>query len=675
MYKVAYESSDSGDETVWYIANDGRYVQLTDSGKGDNAGTAKIQGDNTAYAYKIRGVDPDGNKSLDGIIEILDSSGKTILTITPIIDGEDEQVITTKDHPLIDQDADKVYSGVYSTGINYVSHIPDGYYILREVDVPSGFVLNTTEMKVIVSEDGVYANAGSSEDYVDVGNGVGYLTKTMDVFASSGSIDETLTWIYEVQRVNEEQTFSSFNLGNKATYTSRSSHVSPGYGIGTTPYISKAMVSYLVFDRNSVNSLYDYRPSLVQSARSSTGKGSYTDDSKEPFDWPSDVISTEEGEGTLCLYTDQGWTALEVYQDYGLGIVLTDPTTNYDNIQGREISNLFSNSVFALYTDKVMADLVIVKTDEDGQPLQGASFVLTDNSGNYYTENGFQSFTEAEIQKQIADKSGDALFTSDEDGVLRFKDLVEDERYTLKEVIVPDKYTAIDSQIVEVGPYTSSIGGVEYLKVSGYDAVQLQEGNDYYDKDSSNFQYQIEVEDLKESKLDLTLFKTDTNGDPLSGVGFVLYKKDASGNHYYQLAENENDGTTSVTWIEDEQSATIQTDESGHIIFKDLDSGKYYLKEVSTLSGYVLDSEEKIITISLNEDGTSGTGVIKSVEGKNLTLNQDGVTLTMVNRFNTTLPTAGGFGTWMLILAAVILIITGVLVRKKKNNDQDQERI
>lgn len=683
LYKVDPQTTDSGDEIVWYIADDGTLVQLSDSDK-DNTGKAKIQGRDTEYTYIINGVYTGDQASQSGVIEIQDSTGQTVLMITPFIDGDDEQVFTTQDNTLLDQNLDEVYSGIYSTGIHYVSHIPDGKYILREVAVPSGFTLNTTETKIIVSENGVFANAGTSDDYVDVGNGVGYLTKTLDVFASSGSIDETLTWIYEVQRVNTAQTFSAFNLNNAVNYTAASSRTSAGYGRNVTENgdISSAMVSYLVFDRESVNSLYDYRPSLVQSARSKGGTGTYTNDPSQTVTFASGLLTpTSNGEGTLCLYTDEGWTALEVYQDYGLGKSLTLSTTNYDDIQGRDISNLFSNSTFALYTDLVKVDLTILKTDDaenNPQALAGASFILytLDENGNkiYYTEDGFVRYTDAEIRDFIQEvktgstrSEGNPVVTSGSDGVLKFKNLTEGS-YTLEEVIAPDEYALIDPQTVTVGPITTE-NDTEYLSITNYTATRLSEGA-YYDSSSSNFQYLTTIKDTEDDQINVKLIKKNSSGKVLEGVGFTLYRIDSTGISYYQYDED----SKTTNWVSDPDQATkLITDSEGSIQMHVLDSGTYYLQETSTIEDYLPDTQVKSFKVSADTDGKVH---LSSVNGRNISIVQEKEQddyLVMVNLRMQDLPSTGGFGTWMFILAAVILIIAGVLLRKKKNSDQDQE--
>lgn len=51
--------------------------------------------------------------------------------------------------------------------------IPNGVYYLVETDAPKGYTVNATQVKVIVNDTGVYANAGTAEDGISVERGVG----------------------------------------------------------------------------------------------------------------------------------------------------------------------------------------------------------------------------------------------------------------------------------------------------------------------------------------------------------------------------------------------------------------------------------------------------------------------------------------------------------------------
>lgn len=559
------------------------------------------------------------------------------------------------------------YGGKLGSSVQYFGLLTEGCYMVREVSVPDGYLLNPTETKVLVTTEGVFANAGTTTDGVDVGNGVGYLTKTLDVFSSEGSIDETLTWILSALRVNtneNEQSFSGFSLGNTATYAKHSPADKAGYGDDTTTDISQALVTYLVFDRSAENTLYDYRPSLVQSARSSGSSVTYT-----PVNGTSSTTvtlaqgnpATGAGEGTLGLYTDEGWTALEIYQDSSLGSQLTSSETYYTTLGNKNLRNLFSNSTYILYTDEIKADLEIEKVGEklDGsgtKPLEGVKFTLQNTkTGEYYysqtvdgeTETGFKAYNEASA----------AVFeqTTGEDGKIHFTDLPEGD-YLLKEVLVPDEnYTAISDQVVHVGPTTLKDGSVTYVTMSDFVPQRVESS-------TAAFAYGVTIEDPLNRPTEVTLLKTDPDGNALSGAEFVLYTKSGEENRYYQ--ETTEDDNTTVSWTtEESQASKMTSDKTGMITFKDLRPGTYYLKETQAPDGYKLDSEEKVfkLTYTLSADADAGdadgTFSVEAVSGKLFEAASDGtLELSMKNVKIYELPISGSFGTLYFYLLGCLVM-------------------
>lgn len=105
-------------------------------------------------------------------------------------------------------------SVVAEAGTGHFGRISNGKYILREIKPPSGFnVNNDAQTLVLVNDSGVFANAGKPYDSVSVANGAGYLVATLNSFASRGTIDESLRWIYTAMRVNDNTTFAGFAGG------------------------------------------------------------------------------------------------------------------------------------------------------------------------------------------------------------------------------------------------------------------------------------------------------------------------------------------------------------------------------------------------------------------------------------------------------------------------------
>ncbi len=74
--------------------------------------------------------------------------------------------------------------------------LENGIYYLKETGAPEGYIENSTLVKVIVNAEGVYADAGGTDDRVRVHAGVGYLLKPLEKFGSNDDIDATLHDIY-----------------------------------------------------------------------------------------------------------------------------------------------------------------------------------------------------------------------------------------------------------------------------------------------------------------------------------------------------------------------------------------------------------------------------------------------------------------------------------------------
>lgn len=350
--------------------------------------------------------------------------------------------------PLIGATHD-VCSQVAETGTGHFGKLKEGRYYLREITAPAGYALNPEEIPVLVNANGVYANAGAAGDGVAVGNGIGYLTSTLDFAATHGEIDETMTWVYAALIRNDAADFSAFDavsgdvlhVGDGAG-TDQWQFVTPGtaggYGSDTSRDREDAMVTYLEFaDILSADStrenLFDYTPNLNQDPRDAAGKAGK---------------ATLEGENAIRLYTSSGWSDMAVYQDFAYGTkqLTTGNTTNYTDLtELGNISNLFSSSTFVLVQDKPRVDMAVkkVSASDPSQTLSGAQFRLyyTDKDGknHYYkvSDSGAVGWTV---------KKDEAILVTDVNGLATFPDL-PDGTYYLEEVSAPTGFSPIESPI------------------------------------------------------------------------------------------------------------------------------------------------------------------------------------------------------------------------------------
>ena len=159
---------------------------------------------------------------------------------------------------------------------------------------------------------------------------------------------------------------------------------------------------------------------------------------------------------------------------------------------------------------------------------------------------------------------------------------------------------------------------------------------------------------------DLTVDKTDANGNALSGAAFTLYKADADGS--ITLTINGTDGQ--YTQVGSETAAAANGDKYT-AAFSDLGAGSYVLVETTTPNGYnTIDPIAFTITATYNTDGTIDT---LTCDNKDVTatVSTGILSTTVINNGGTALPTTGGIGTTVfyivggvIVLGAVVLIIT-----------------
>ncbi|MCD8109678.1 MAG: hypothetical protein LUE14_06215 [Clostridiales bacterium] len=312
IYYIGY--TDSGTETLIYLYPDE---------DGDNEGEARLQGDTAATGtYEI---DTSEDTSTEGMI-----------TVT--IGGDTYYIYPTEVETTMEEGSQYSSSTgmVYDTsedGTAVFDYLIGGTYYVREISAPDGYLLNTTEIMVLVTGDTIYANAGTADDGVTVARAAGYIVATLDQMAAVGDIDNTLSWIYTTLHINTDQadTFSFTTYASDTSYWSTLLNAS-----------NVEQHAYLTYDEDHINALFDY---VVNEARSdATG---YT--------------------GTRRLYTDEGWSYLEIFQDteYHNLRVNSGADISYSYTELKDaITNLFSRSVYVQVTDPT-TEVSFVKIDAD----------------------------------------------------------------------------------------------------------------------------------------------------------------------------------------------------------------------------------------------------------------------------------------------------------------------
>ena len=111
----------------------------------------------------------------------------------------DDAVVDTKTTKDLTRENDKIDLN----GAAVFTHLNTGTYWIVETAAPAGYAINTTPAKVIVTDNGVYADAGETNDGVKVTRGVGRIVRSMLQFATADDIDATLNQIVATPQVGD----------------------------------------------------------------------------------------------------------------------------------------------------------------------------------------------------------------------------------------------------------------------------------------------------------------------------------------------------------------------------------------------------------------------------------------------------------------------------------------
>ena len=310
-------------------------------------------------------------------------------------------------------------------GTSEFTNLDDGQYIIKEINAPAGYKINTTDIMVLVTEDTIYANAGTEDDGVIVGRGPGYVVSTLDHFASHDKIDNTLTWIYAQMRISEPST-SFYDIGIEDKIKG---YISVNESSITVDIAEAAFKTYLKYKPDDAveggHVAFNYYPNADRHNK---------DDELAQY---------------RRIFTTSGWPYYELWQDYNYYKDHVAPNVNYEDWSQNEITHLFSRSTYIRVMDDQDSTLTVCKKNADGNmTLSGASFRLyrlnsSEGINEYYSLNNETDTVEWTSE---ADKA--TLITTEENGkpVNGFIHL-KDGTYYLEEVAAPAGYIPLSSVV------------------------------------------------------------------------------------------------------------------------------------------------------------------------------------------------------------------------------------
>lgn len=199
-YRVAYYYTKS---STWAGADDTNTYAVTNSDTFDRQFSARIYLSNIINRVLVQKTDQDGNP-VDGAtmalfnenqVTVNDDGSATLNADATPIDGIEPVVTRT----LSKADGDSIDL----PGAAIFTNLKPGTYYAAEVKAPDGYVKSNAAAKIIVDNDGVYADAGAKGDGVTVTRGVGRLVRSMIQFATNDSIDSTLHNIVATEQVGD----------------------------------------------------------------------------------------------------------------------------------------------------------------------------------------------------------------------------------------------------------------------------------------------------------------------------------------------------------------------------------------------------------------------------------------------------------------------------------------
>lgn len=209
--------------------------------------------------------------------------------------------------------------------------------------------------------------------------------------------------------------------------------------------------------------------------------------------------------------------------------------------------------------------------------------------------------------------------------------------------------------------YSATVNENAVAKVENNYAV-LEYSND--PTDASKTGTMTDEETVYSAKVVIDKFVKDDEETKLAGAQFVLMKKetatvdgkDVEKTKYYKYTEATATDPAEVSWVDNQNDATVvTTDSTGAGSFDGLKDGTYYLLEIAAPDGYNLLAEPVTVVI----DGANATAENTS----SLT-----VTEGVANETGPVLPTTGGMGTTIFyVLGGLLIVAAGVALVTRRH--------
>lgn len=286
--------------------------------------------------------------------------------------------VTTKHLTLADDKIDLDGAAVFT-------HLNTGIYWIVETAAPAGYAINKTPSKVIVTDNGVYADAGEAGDGIEVTRGVGRIVRSIVQFATDDDIDATLHHIVATPQIRDTDSWKDVENAEKLHLHYAGDDNVLDYGVETPTTADNR--------RFTVDTGIPYL--RVQQCNEVTA-GDNAHDETEPrvFNLDNTDISNLFTGVTIVQVTDQRVGSLKISKTVTGDNAPTDATFTF-NITLKNgdnpVSGTFTAGVYGTGDQHVDGSTILnITFDEQGQAsveLQGGQYVVIEGLpvGTEYT--------------------------------------------------------------------------------------------------------------------------------------------------------------------------------------------------------------------------------------------------------------------------------------------------
>lgn len=266
----------------------------------------------------------------------------------------------------------------------------------------------------------------------------------------------------------------------------------------------------------------------------------------------------------------------------------TDNSGNIVSCLGDQVAVRYSGSTIELHIVNAAKNFQIMKVDQKGNAIKGASFEIKDSKNNL-------------VKFRLA--SGN-IYTYDTAGTVTTLYNASSHSYPIA-LLPADEYTIVEKSV----PYPYRLPSNE-ADCSTKIKIDSNRNLLVYDKSQKKYV------NLGEAPVKITNYTTKFtihkvgHGNPLEGVQFELYNSDKT----VQIKANMTSAGV-YDYIDDQNSATASvyvTNSAGDITVNNIPEGTYWIKEVNTIPPYVLPTGDGVYTKLEVKIGASGVAINNS---------------------------------------------------------------